>query len=278
MNGVAQMIKLRTRSGTLESDLMIRCVFWADLLTATISGRKRLFDHETFPELHWTLPRPPKFNWLTSEAFPTGFQPHLPVLDNPLLEVIQDLIFLKDSILASATSRRTSDGALSTLPIIQQFDNGAASIDSRLHDLKYLYTGDSLTNPAADPLKECVRLALSLLSNALFNDSWDAPFVLTHFSTKLAAALLHTNLTTYWDEHIDLLLWVLFLGGSYAPKQAPMRGTYVTLIADTCAFLGPLGETWEQVEGFLATFVWETNVFGARGKVLWNEVRVLRWW
>jgi hypothetical protein len=164
------------------------------------------------------------------------------------------------------------------LPIIQQFDNGAASIDSRLHDQKHLYLGDPRTNPAVDPVKECIRLALSLLSNALFNDSWDAPFVLTHFATKLASALFRTDLATYWDEHIDFLLWILFVGGAYTRKDSALRRTYVALIADTCAYLGPSGTTWEQVEGILRSFVWEGNVFGGRGRMLWAEVGALRGW
>ena len=75
-----------------------------------------------------------------------------------------------------------------------------------------------------------------------------------------------------WDDHLDLLLWLLYIGGAFAPTGT-IRSSYVTLLRGNITFrLGGLHGSWPEVLGTLKQFIWSDDAFTSHVKVLWEEV------
>ena len=86
--------------------------------------------------------------------------------------------------------------------------------------------------------------------------------------------LEHANTDTVWDDYPDVLVWLLYIGGAFAPT-GDVRAAYTALLRSnqTSRFIGRYG-TWEDVLKALTQFVWSNNAFLLQVKAFWEEVDV----
>lgn len=75
-----------------------------------------------------------------------------------------------------------------------------------------------------------------------------------------------------WDEHADLLAWILYIGGAFAPPGT-VRAEYVVLLRANIAFgFEGLDSSWPQLVGIMERFIWSEKAFMSQVKMLWEEV------
>lgn len=94
-----------------------------------------------------------------------------------------------------------------------------------------------------------------------------APF--PRLAGMLKAALIDSELRTSWDSALELLTWILVVGG-IASKNAPERIWFV-------AALGRLTATvriskWEELKRVVMSFLWVESACDSAGQALWNEI------
>jgi hypothetical protein len=77
-----------------------------------------------------------------------------------------------------------------------------------------------------------------------------------------------------WDVHVDLLAWILFLGGAFAPF-GPVREGYIDLIRGAhSARLAGLIQSWNALEETFKTFIWSEVAFSPVCKAFWTGITV----
>jgi hypothetical protein len=77
-----------------------------------------------------------------------------------------------------------------------------------------------------------------------------------------------------WDDHPDLLLWLLYIGGAFAPKGTVRSGFVALLRSNNAARLGDLNISWSELLGILKRFIWSEKAFTSQAKALWEETFV----
>ena len=122
-------------------------------------------------------------------------------------------------------------------------------------------------------IAECCRLAACVCTNAFFCNSWDANFITVHFAKQLGYALLRTDVTSCWNEHIELFLWILFVGGMYS-KDTPLELSYFHLLSKTCLHLDLVTKPWGSIEEILENYIWSEKAFAKRARALFLDVQV----
>lgn len=77
-----------------------------------------------------------------------------------------------------------------------------------------------------------------------------------------------------WNDHLDLLAWLTYMGGAFLPEGST-RTAYSAILSQKYAgsSLG-LHRSWPEVLGSLKTFVWSERVFTGQIKVFWEESSV----
>ena len=74
-----------------------------------------------------------------------------------------------------------------------------------------------------------------------------------------------------WNEHPDLLLWLLYIGGAFA-TVGTVRSDYVALIQSNNAVrFKHLYRSWPELLAILEQFIWSEKAFMADFKGLWKE-------
>lgn len=75
-----------------------------------------------------------------------------------------------------------------------------------------------------------------------------------------------------WDDHPDLLLWLLYIGGAFAPAGV-VRSNYIVLLRSNNADrFGGLYESWSELLGILKQFTWSEKAFMSHFKTFWEEI------
>lgn len=125
---------------------------------------------------------------------------------------------------------------------------------------------------------ECCRLAAIIFSLAVLfpiPNTYDVLQTLTR-QLKSAVEIYSTALQEVKngdEEHWDLLLWILVLGG-IATLDKPERPWYVSELAFVAERLnGNVG--WEDIENILKSHLWLESACGRSAIELWEEVEIL---
>ncbi|RYC62085.1 hypothetical protein CHU98_g4137 [Xylaria longipes] len=223
-----------------------RAIFWQDLNCSVIAGSSRIVDHTTFPELQWTRGSlPPNFFQLSP-----GFQVRSHLFTRGFIEVLEDLHALQ--CIRDCSPWKNYDAT-----VMARINNHIASIQSRLV---------GLLDPS--PIMSCCRLAAYLCSSMLCCKVWCS---LPHVSSELLRALQQANDDPVWNDHPALLLWLLYLGGAFAPAGV-MRSNYIALLRSNNAFrFGDLYESWSELLGILKQFTWSGKAFLTQFKAFGEE-------
>ncbi|RDW64358.1 uncharacterized protein DSM5745_09769 [Aspergillus mulundensis] len=246
MSAVHQLLKIcRSKSIYLTAGIK-RAIFWQDLNASILANSKRIVDHATFAELLWARdPFVPSHYHL-----PLGFKSRAYILGVEFCAVLQDLHALQ-CIRDRPRPARTD--AMQMLHI----NNHTASVQSRLVALSGL-----------SPLQKCCRLAAYLCSVTLCCKVWCELVIPSHISSELLLNLQQTCDSLVWNEHPDLLLWLLYVGGAFAPV-GPVRSGYLDLLRlksdDDYS-------SWPKVHECMRRFIWSDNAFLVPVRALSREV------
>ncbi|KAI0377550.1 hypothetical protein F5Y04DRAFT_264105 [Hypomontagnella monticulosa] len=253
MNAVQQLLNICQTQNVCLTDGIKRAIFWQDLTSSVMTGSKRIVHHTTFAELEWR--RDP----FTPNAYtvPTGFEKVSYLLTEELVEVLKDLHALQ---YIRDFARFTGEDMVS----MARVDNHQASIQSRLAML--------VSSPGVSSFLDCCHLAAYLCSATLRCKIWPASVVPSHLSLRLLRELQQANGDSVWDEHPDVLLWSLYVGGAFAPVGS-VRSEYVVLLRlNQHNRFRDRYESWPELLEVLREFIWSEKAFTSSVKAFWEEV------
>ncbi|OBT60253.1 hypothetical protein VE03_10264 [Pseudogymnoascus sp. 23342-1-I1] len=133
------------------------------------------------------------------------------------------------------------------------------------------YQGQAITN---------IRMKMSSLDEATSESTIGAILLLagveSHVSSQLLREIQLAIDDPIWDDHPDLLLWLLYIGGTFSP-EGTVRSNFVLLLrSNNSARLGDLNMSWPEVLEILKQFIWSEKAFTSQGKALWEEAFVQR--
>ena len=70
-----------------------------------------------------------------------------------------------------------------------------------------------------------------------------------------------------WDEDTDLLLWLVYMGGAFAPT-GPVRSGYIALLQSEKY---GVANSWMQTYEILRDFIWSDAAFRTEVRKVWEE-------
>lgn len=92
----------------------------------------------------------------------------------------------------------------------------------------------------------------------------------TYISSQLLRKLQQTKDDSSWDDDPGLLLWLLYVGGAFAPEN--IRIEYLELLRlNNATRFRDLYKTWPEQLEVLKQFVWSEKAFMSPAKAFWEE-------
>ncbi|KAG7135407.1 hypothetical protein HYQ46_008929 [Verticillium longisporum] len=252
MGAIRNLLEACLKQGIVLSDNLKRAIFWQDLNSSVMTGSSRTFHHQSFPELSWSRDKRSS----TSFKLPPGFQMWSSVLGHTFLEIMEDVHALQQ---IRDTNLFGPEDAMSMANV----DNHQASIQSRIVDLE-----------AASSISDCCYVGAYLCSTMLRCKRWRASVVPLHLSLQLLYKLQKADAEPGWDEHRELLTWLLHIGGAFAPAGTTRSGYLELLKRNLEGRLRGLYTSWPELLGILEKFIWSDKAFLAQVQGLWNEVYI----
>ncbi|KAL9075795.1 MAG: hypothetical protein Q9157_003896 [Trypethelium eluteriae] len=255
MSGLALIMQLCTIHQAILHDGIKRAIFWQDLLSAILTGSRRIMSHEFFAELSWT--RDPLC--LSIAQIPEGFGTSEDVLGNTFLSIVQDIRALQ-------VIRDTTDVDQRDAVTIMHLDNHQASIESRLYNL------------GKDPMRfqnptlYCCILTAHICTYMLFTEVWGASWVPLYLASWLLEQLQTTGMKELMNEHRDLFLWVICVGGTFV-DPGDKQAMYGQLLSNQLK-LGASISTESDLQELLQKFIWSNKTFGKRWRGFLSESEV----
>ncbi|KAH8808580.1 fungal-specific transcription factor domain-containing protein [Xylogone sp. PMI_703] len=146
-----------------------------------------------------------------------------------------------------------------------RFHDTRAHIDEILHAAKDYTVGSSGTAE----IQECIRLAASIYSNICFRDIPAASAIHSHLVDQLQLALVKSKLSSTWTGHLDVLIWILFMGGAVITDEG-CRFWILGLLKPACDQLGLTD--WESVRETLRKFLWLDIFCEGPCKKVWAQM------
>ncbi|KAI1122969.1 hypothetical protein F5Y10DRAFT_286608 [Nemania abortiva] len=248
MEGVRLLLGICQRENVQLNGGIKRAIFWQDLNSSILSGSSRIVDHKTFSELRWTRDSFPQSYF----RLPPGFQMRSHLLSKNFIEVLEDLHALQ--CIRNATSSKLCEAL--TMAYI---NNHSAFVQSRLAAL-----------PNLSSVVACCRLAAYLCSTMLSCKIWCALVIPFHVSSRLLSELQKANDDPVWNDHPDLLLWLLYTGGAFAPAGV-VQSNYVALLRSNSSRCGHLYASWPVLLETVKRFIWSEKAFRAHFRAFWED-------
>ncbi|KAH9904174.1 hypothetical protein F4778DRAFT_734284 [Xylariomycetidae sp. FL2044] len=244
MDAIRQLLGICETQNIHLTDGIKRAIFWQDLNSSVATGSRRIVDHQTFSELRWW--RDP----FTPSAFvlPAGFRrARTPddLLTADFVELLEDVHALQ--CVREGGRFPAEEFALS----MARLDNQQASIQSRLASLP----------GGRSAFLECCRLGTYLCSALLRCRIWRTSVVPSHLSLRLLQALQQANQDPIWDTHPDVLIWLLYIGGAFAPAGDVRTGYMVLLRSNQDTRFKDRFGSWPNVLHVLREFIWSEKAF-----------------
>ncbi|EXL96790.1 hypothetical protein NOF04DRAFT_9462 [Fusarium oxysporum II5] len=214
-----------------------RAIFWYDLNSSIMVGSKRIVDHTTFTELQWQRDSiAPDFFEL-----PPGFQVRSHLFSPEFLDIVRDIHALQ----CIRNIYQRTGRPVSTVSI----NSHTASIQSRLQAL-----------PNACPISKACHLAAYMCSVMLCCKVWCALVIPSNITAQLLREVEMVHDEPVWNEHADLLLWLICIGGVFAP-DGPVRSGYTALLRSTGFERPSLHCSWSDTSEILNQFIWSDLAF-----------------
>ncbi|KAL3428919.1 hypothetical protein BDV09DRAFT_190565 [Aspergillus tetrazonus] len=259
MGAVQQLLKICQRKSVNLTAGIKRAIFWSaylltisslrrqDLNSSLLAGSRRIVDHTTFAALLWTrdafVP--------STYRLPPGFQSRSHMFGKEFTAVLEDLHALQ--CIRNIPQQQKADAM-----VMLHINNHTASVQSRLVALSGL-----------SRLQDCCRLAAYLCSVTLCCKVWCELVIPSHISSQLLIKIREARYAdpVIWngDTNSDLLVWLLYIGGSFAPKGV-IRSGYLELLAPYSYF------SWPELHERMRQFFWSDHAFLAPVRALWREM------
>jgi hypothetical protein len=91
-------------------------------------------------------------------------------------------------------------------------------------------------------------------------------------SSQLLAQLQKIETDPIWDENFDLLLWLLFIGGTFV-SPGSLRSKYVGLLRRNIATKFPMiSDARSRTLEIMRKFIWSDFAFASEASNLWEEI------
>ncbi|KAL5088527.1 hypothetical protein Trisim1_006484 [Trichoderma cf. simile WF8] len=252
MSAVRQLLDISRSDGVYLTGGIKRAIFWQDLNASILSGSDRIVDHNTFSELRWQRDSfTPSFYQL-----PSGFEMILQLLSEDFVEILEDLHALQ--CIRNYSSCDKGD------PFVMAYiNNHTASIQSRLVNLA-----------TSSFILKCCSTAAYICSIMLCCHPWCALVIPSYLSSQLLDQLQKVEKDFMGDEYSDLLLWLLYVGGTFA-SPGPVRSTYVKLLRSNIImrFRG-IDNSYSKIFEIMGKFIWSDFAFFSEASLLWEEIFV----
>lgn len=147
---------------------------------------------------------------------------------------------------------------------VEKVDNQQAWIESRLQMLEAQTT---------QPLLLCAIPAVYLCAYACFADVWASNLLPSRLSAKLLGLLQRYDARETWEDHADLLLWLLNIGIVFSTESNVRLGFISLWHGSQREHLEPLSACWNAVESHLKNFIYSDRVHGPKCKALWDRLQ-----
>jgi hypothetical protein len=239
-----------------------------DLYSSMMTGSNRIVDHTTFSEMQWR--RDPFSSHLFNLA--PGFQALSHLLPDEFIEILEDIHALQ-------CIRDEREFSCEDPIPVSQVDNLQASVGSRIVGL-----------PKLSLLLDCCYLAAHLCTCMLCCKGWKKSVIpVCYYSRYLAFGLELTDLAQgrvsqqllsklqesvgnpLWDGHSNLLIWMLHVGGSFAPV-GDLRSQYILLVRENYdARFRDLYNSWPELLAILKRFIWSDKAYMSKVETFWQE-------
>ncbi|EHK50808.1 hypothetical protein TRIATDRAFT_288672 [Trichoderma atroviride IMI 206040] len=221
-----------------------------DLNASILSGSDRIVDHTTFSELLWQRDSfTPSFYQL-----PSGFQQISHLLSDAFIEVLEDLHALQ--CIRNWSSYKKGD------PFIMAYiNNHTASIQSRIGNLV-----------KTSPMLKCCYIAAYICSIMLCCHVWCTLSIPSYLSSQLLDELQRAEQDAIWNENPDMLLWLQYIGGTFA-SPGPIRSMYIELLRRNLATRFSIGcDARSKILEIMRNFIWSDLAFISEASMFWEEV------
>ncbi|PMD45856.1 putative N-ethylmaleimide reductase [Hyaloscypha variabilis F] len=251
MGAIQELLNLCRKKGVSLSEGIKRAIFWQDLNSSVMTGSSRVVSHTTFSELKW------RRDTLSPNFFilPPGFQAQAHLLGEEFVDVLKDVYALQ-----CIRDHSPYFGPQDVISMAR-IDNHQASIQSRLVSLQ-----------KRSAISECCHLAAYLCSAMLRCKLWRESTIPSHLSLQLLNKLQQANNDPVWDDRPELLTWLLYIGGAFAPTGR-IRSDYVVLLdVNRSSRLAGLYTSWPELLEILKQFIWSEGAFMAQVKAFWGEI------
>lgn len=188
---------------------------------------------------------------------PVGFGKRSEILGMEFLTIIGDICALQ-RIRESGTSYPFDR------EVVEQVSTQQAWVESRLQQLS------RRTN---HPLLLCCIPAAFLCAYSFFAEVWSAGLIPSHLSSQLLRQLQASENWDGWDEHADVLLWLLNIGNAFAIDD-PIRHAFGNLWQGHHKDrLQPLASSWDIVEDHLRMFIWSDIFYDSQSGTFWERLQ-----
>lgn len=215
-----------------------------------IADTFRVFSHVTFPELHWQrdLTQPSLY------TIPSGFASRGDVLGPQFIGITGDICALQQQVGGEQES------SLDTSQL-ERLDSQQAWIESRLEQMRH---------QRENPLLRCCVLAALLCAYGLFTDIWGGDILASRLSARLLDEIHAMDTWSGWQDHADLLLWLLNIGTT-STFDDTVRRAYERLCNERHrALLRPISRSWDELDTQLRKFIWSDEVHVASVGGFWS--------
>ena len=190
---------------------------------------------------------------------PPGFAERADVLGPEFLDIIADICGLQ------AMRECDSNYPYNSLDV-EKVDNQQAWIESRLQQLSVR---------TCEPGLSCAIPAAYLCAYSFFAEVWSASLIPSTLSALLLRTLQQHETWLGWDDHADLLLWLLNIGAAFA-TDAPIRLGFAGLWHGSHrSRLESFSVSWEEVRAYLERFIWSGSLYEPRCGTFWDRLQSL---
>lgn len=149
--------------------------------------------------------------------------------------------------------------------------NGKHQQSHGIHTIETSSSPKHLSNIQGLPSRSIHVLSNAVLQSLVrFSNSREFPCSLWEHSltckSNITAQLLKeiekVRLEPVWDEHADLLIWLICIGGVFAP-DGPVRSGYTALLRSTSFERPGLDDSRSDTSDILNQFIWSDLAFGS---------------
>ncbi len=78
-----------------------------------------------------------------------------------------------------------------------------------------------------------------------------------------------------WNDHPALLIWIMYMGGSFSPKGT-VRSEYKAMLQDNYASrFGERYDSLAELIQILDQFIWSEKAYHAQVEEFWNEIQTV---